>query len=118
MSLMSKSKQYTHMELFIVMHEILELPYLSEEIKNDYSFQIIVVWSQDLVKLCKMSFLLNSTKAIKDTSITYRESLIHACKIWIEYNRPTSNIDERSKTYKVTLHWLFLKLEKSYMKFL
>jgi hypothetical protein len=84
---MSKSKLYTHMELSIVLHKILELPYLSKKIKNDYSsFQIIVVWSQDLLKLCKMSFLVNNTRAIKDTSITYRESLIHACKIWIEYN--------------------------------
>jgi hypothetical protein len=60
------------------MQKILELSDISKDIKNDYfEFQIIVVWSQDNVKLCKLSIVLNYFKAIKDTSSTYWESFIH-----------------------------------------
>jgi len=86
-----------------VMQEILELLNTSKDINNDYSeFQVIVVWSQDNIKLCKMSIMLNSSKAIKDTSLTYWESFIHAWQIWIEYKHLVEDIDEiNSEKYKV-----------------
>jgi len=74
-----------------------------------------------------MSILLNSLKAIKESSPIYWENFIHTHQIWIEYNRPTRDIDERHKKweeYKINsidfLHWnmfeffLFLKLDLIY----
>jgi hypothetical protein len=54
------------------MQEILELPDISKDIKNDYfEFQIVVVWFQNNVKLYKMSIMVNNFKAIKDTPPLY-----------------------------------------------
>ncbi len=54
------------------MYEILELPEILENIKNDYSeFQVMIVWSQDNVKLCETSIVFNSSKAINDTLLIY-----------------------------------------------
>jgi hypothetical protein len=76
--------------------EIFELHDTSKDIKNDYfEFQIIVVWSQDNVKFCKMSIMFNNSKVINHTSPTNQETLIHARKIWIEYKRLVGDIDER-----------------------
>lgn len=72
------------------------------------------MWSQDPMKLCKMSFMFNNTKAIKYTFPTYRESLIYTRQIWIECNCITRDIDERPrkrKEYKVNFtHSLKLKI--------
>jgi hypothetical protein len=55
----------------------LELPLLSIEPKNDYStFQVMVVWFQEFVKFCKLSSIFNFPKAIKDSSLTCKESFI------------------------------------------
>jgi hypothetical protein len=62
------------------------------------------VWSQDNVKLCKMSIVFSSFKAIKDTSPTYQKNIIHAWQIWIKYNCLARDIDERQRKrgkYKV-----------------
>lgn len=73
-SVKSKNNKYC----FNCCEEILELLDILEDIENDYSeFQVIVMWSQDNVKLCKMSIVFSSSKAIKDTSPTYQENIIH-----------------------------------------
>ncbi len=62
------------------------------------------MWSQDNVKLCKMSIVFNSSKAIKDTPLTYQENIIHAQQIWIEYKHLPKDIVEiqrKNKKYKV-----------------
>jgi hypothetical protein len=51
--------------------------------------------------------VFNGPKAIKGSSPTYKENLIHAHQIWIEYNQLASDIDEKckkNKKYKVMLY--------------
>jgi len=68
------------------------------------TFQIVVMWDIDFMRICKISKLFNNKDCAMNTNPSYRKSLVHARQIWDSYGRPLPNLDsslQHSKNCKV-----------------
>jgi len=71
---------------------------INDKIHNHFeAFDMIVVWYLDLVKFCKLSFVLNNLNTLKNFVLFYRENLQHVRKIWNEFGRPNSYLGQDKK---------------------
>ncbi len=83
----------------------MEDPNITQDVLDKFStFEIIVVWELDFVKIVRMLKFMNNKDCNLSTKPLYCESLSHLCRIWISYDRPTPDLDGsmyHSEKYKV-----------------
>ncbi len=84
----------------------MEDPNTTRDVLDKFNtFEIIIMWELDFVKIVRMSKNLNNKDCNLLTKPLYYESLSHACQIWISYDRPTLDLDgsmHHSEKYKIS----------------